>query len=139
MKRSPIRYTFCDASFHYPVQYEHSLSSIFNGNRQGSICTDRIKMRHQDVRSKVQHQKGIKNQTDFMLRNAKPLSQLSKEEQNEADDIDNILYMLHTAPIIDHIGLSAIAEHTTSDPILEDPREGILAQNFTSSNKSYQE
>ena len=25
MNRSPIRYTFCDASFHYPVQCEHSL------------------------------------------------------------------------------------------------------------------
>ena len=26
VNRSPIRYTFCDAPFHYPVQCEHSLS-----------------------------------------------------------------------------------------------------------------
>ena len=28
VNRSPIRYTFCDAPFHYPVQCEHSLSSL---------------------------------------------------------------------------------------------------------------
>ena len=33
--------------------------------------------------------------------------------------------MLHITPIIDHIGLSTIAEHTTSDPILKDLREII--------------
>ena len=101
------------------------LCSIFSGNRQGSIRTDRIKMRYQDIRLKVQYQKGIKNQTDFLSRNAKPLSQLSNEEENEADDINNILYMLHSTPIINHIGLSTIAEHTTSDPILKDLREII--------------
>ena len=87
-------------------------------------------MRHQDIRFKVQYQKGIKNQTDFMSINAIPPSQLSpsqlsNEEQNEADYINNILYMLHTTPIIDHIGLSIIAEHTTSDPVLKDLREII--------------
>ena len=87
-------------------------------------------MRHQDIRFKVQYQKGIKNQTDFMSRNARPLSQLSNEEQNEADDINNI-YMLHTTPIIDHIVLSTIAEHTTSDPILKDLRE-IIKEGKTS-------
>ena len=119
---------------HYLVGAPHTISVvtdhkplcfIFNGNRQGYIRTDRIKMRHQDNRFKVQYQKGIKNQTDFMSRNAKPLSQLSNEEQNEADDINNMLCMLHTTPIIDHIGLSTIAEHTASDPILKDLREII--------------
>ena len=28
VNRSPIRYTFCDAPFHYPVQCEHSLSAL---------------------------------------------------------------------------------------------------------------
>ena len=28
VNRSPIRYTFCDAPFHYPVQCEHSLTFI---------------------------------------------------------------------------------------------------------------
>ena len=142
---------------HYLVGTPHTVSvvtdhkplcSILNGNRQGSIRTDRIKMMPQDIRFKVQYQKGIKNQTDFMSRNARPLSQFSNEEQNEADDINNILYMLHATPIIDYIGLSTIAEHTTSDPILKISeklsKEGkhgfpkILAQNFTSSKKSYQ-
>ena len=119
---------------HYLVGAPHTVSavtdhkplcSIFNGNRQGSIHTDRIKMRHQGIRLKVQYQKGIKNRTDFLSRNAKPLSRLSNEEQNEADDINNILYMLHSTLIIDHIGLSTIAGHTASDPILKDRREII--------------
>ena len=43
MNRSPIRYTFCDAPFHYPVQCEHSLkevkvTEISNENR----CEDLI-------------------------------------------------------------------------------------------------
>ena len=31
VNRSPIRYTFCDAPFHYPVQCEHSLSFVLSG------------------------------------------------------------------------------------------------------------
>ena len=31
MTRSPIRYTFCEAPFHYPVQCEHSLNIIVEG------------------------------------------------------------------------------------------------------------
>ena len=30
MNRNPIRYTFCDAPFHYPVQCEHSLNKPDN-------------------------------------------------------------------------------------------------------------
>ena len=108
---------------HYLVGAPHTVSVVTD--QQGSIRTDRIKMKHQDIRFKVQYQKGIKNQTDFISRNARPLSQLSNEEQNEVDDINNILYMLHTTPIIDHIGLSTVAEHTTSDPILKDLRKII--------------
>ena len=37
VNRSPIRYTFCDAPFYYPVQFEHSL--IGNGTRPADkIC-----------------------------------------------------------------------------------------------------
>ena len=30
VNRNPIRYTFCDAPFHYPVQCEHSLNRVRN-------------------------------------------------------------------------------------------------------------
>ena len=121
-----FRHYLVGAPYTVSVVTDHKpLCSIFNGNRQGSIRTDRIKMRHQDIRFKVQYQKGIKNQTDFLSRNAKPLSQLSNEEQNDADDINNTLNMPHITPIIDHIGVSTIAEHVTSGLILKDLREII--------------
>ena len=47
------------------------LCSVFNGKRQGSIRTERIKMRHQDIRYRNFFQKGEHNQTDYLSRNAK--------------------------------------------------------------------
>ena len=44
------------------------LCSIFNGRRTGSIRTEKIKMRHQDVRFEVIFQEGKLNQTDFVSR-----------------------------------------------------------------------
>ena len=60
------------------------------------------------------------NQTDFMSRQAKPLEKLPKSEQDEADDLNNLLYMLHTTPVMDSIGLATIVKHTESNAILND-------------------
>ena len=49
------------------------LCSVFNGNRTGSIRTQRIKLRHQDIRIKVIYQQGKNNQADFLSRHAKSL------------------------------------------------------------------
>ena len=91
---------------------------VFSGKRTGSFCTERIKLRHQDIRYEVFYQPGKQNQTDFMSRNTKPFKTLPLDEQDEADDLNNLLYALHTTPVMDHIGLSTIAEHTTSDTTL---------------------
>ena len=96
------------------------LCGIFNGNRPGSIRTERIKMHHQDIRFHVEYQKGKLNQTDFMSRRAKPWEKLLKSEQDEADHLNNLLYMLYTTPVMDSIGLATIAKHTKIDAILND-------------------
>ena len=96
------------------------LVGIFNGNRPGSIRTERIKMRHQDIRFRVEYQKGRLNQTDFVSRRAKPWVKVPKNEQDEADDLNNLLYALHTTPVMDSIGLATIAKHTRNDLILND-------------------
>ena len=49
------------------------LLSIFNGNRKGSIRSEKIKMRHQDIRFEVKYQKGTLNQTDYISRRGKPI------------------------------------------------------------------
>ena len=43
---------------------------------------------------------------------------VTEEEQNEADELHNLLYLLHKTPVIDHLGISLIAKHTKEDPIL---------------------
>ena len=67
------------------------LCPIFNGKRHGSFRTDRIKLRHQDVRFNVVYQPGKENQTDYISRYAKPYETLPYHEQCEADDLNNLL------------------------------------------------
>ena len=103
------------------------LCSVFNGNRSGSVRTERIKLRHQDIRFTVMYRKGVENQSDYMSRHAKPMQLLPQEEQEEADDLNNLLYTLHSTPIMDNIGLASIAKHTGTDPTLKEVRTLIQA------------
>ena len=60
---------------HYP------LLSVFNGKRNGSIRTERIKLRHQDIRFSLQYKKVIKNPADYLSRHDIPREALSKNEK----------------------------------------------------------
>ena len=53
-----------------------------------------------------------------MSRHAKPFDHLAQSEKREVDEINNTLYMLHTAPIIDCLSLRRIAEALKNDDIL---------------------
>ena len=86
------------------------LCAIFNGKRQGSIRTERIKLRHQGIRFTVTYQKGKINQSDYLSRHAKLLEKIPKGEQKETEDLNNLLYILHTTPVIDCITIAAIAQ-----------------------------
>ena len=94
------------------------LVHIFNGRRNGSIRTQRIKLNHQDVPYIVEYRKGSLNQTDYMSRRARKLSTLPKDQQLECHELNNLLYTLHTTPVIDHIGLAEISRKTSSDAVL---------------------
>ena len=94
------------------------LCSVFNGSRIGSVRTERYKQRNQDIRFRVVYQKGRKNQSDFLSRRAVSLEKRSKEEQQKSAEINNLLYMLHTTPIIDKITLKTIAAETAKDTVL---------------------
>ena len=96
------------------------LCPIFNGRSKGSIRTEKIKMRHQDVQFNVIYQKGMLNQTDFLSRRGKPLHKIPVEEQNELNDLNNLLYMLHTTPIIDHISIAKLSSETAKDNTLKE-------------------
>ncbi len=94
------------------------LCSIFNGTRHGSIRTERMKLLHQDVPYRVEYKRGSANLSDYLSRHATPLHMLSTDEQHEPDELNNLLYMLHTTPIMDNIGLATIAQHTDNDKVL---------------------
>ena len=90
------------------------LCPIFNKNHPGSIHTDKIRMRHQGIDFEVSYQIGVKNQTDYISSKAKPIALMSKEEIKETEELNNLLYMLHVTPIIDHI----ISKVTSKDKTL---------------------
>ena len=101
------------------------LESVFNGNRKGSIRTERIKMRHQDIRYKVVYRKGKANSCDYLSRHATPWKDVPEGEQTEAADLNNLLYMLHTTPMIDRITLAGISTATTGDLVLAELRDMV--------------
>ena len=94
------------------------LVHIFNGRRNGSIRTRRIKLNHQDIPFIVEFQKGSLNQVDYMSRHARNISHLPIEQRKECNEINNLLYTLHTTQIIDHITLATIAIQTKQDKTL---------------------
>ena len=72
------------------------LLSIFNGNRKGSIRSEKIKMRNQEINFEVIYQKGKFNQTDFISGRGKPLDQVPVKEHKELDDLNNLLATLYS-------------------------------------------
>ena len=94
------------------------LVPIFNQNKRGSIRTHRVKLRHQDIPYVIEYRKGKLNQSDFISRHSKPLEQLSVEQRAEPEELNNLLYALHTTPVMDCIGLSTIAKETAADSVL---------------------
>ena len=53
-----------------------------------------------------------------MSKKSKPIAKLPKCQRNEPEELNNLLYMIHTTPVIDHIGLGSIATETLKDPVL---------------------
>ena len=80
------------------------LCSIFNGKRQG-------------LRFTVTYQRGKINQSVYLSRHAKPIEKLTREEQQEAVDLNNLLYILHTIPIMDYMGIGTIVQATKNDQL----------------------
>ena len=116
---------------------DHSpLMNIFNGKRSGSIRTERIKLRHQDIRFCVNYQKGQYNPADYFSRHALSWNLLTKFEKKESDDLANLLYTLHVTLVIDGIGIKEIAKHITKDSVLNELREIIKSgKNYVPKNK----
>ena len=77
--------------------------------------TEKVKLRYQDVRFTVAYERGKIIQSDHLSRCAKPLQKLPQSEEEEANDLNNLLYMLHTNPVLNCIGYARIAQCTKED------------------------
>ena len=128
------------------ISDDKPLVSIFNRNRKGSIRTQRIALRHQDIPYSVEYHKGAYNQVDFISRHAKPLSKIPKEQQAETEELNNLLYTLHVTQM-DQIGISKIAKETSAAKTLSKIKQYIKKtkvkfqkmshKRFSAANKSY--
>jgi hypothetical protein len=81
------------------------------------------------------YQEGKLNKVDFTSRRAKPLQELTSQEREEAEELNNLLYLLHTTPVIDSIGIGNIAKQTKADKTLSD-LSGIIERGQTWKPKS---
>ena len=81
------------------ITYLSFLMNIFNGKLSGSIRAERIKLRHQDIRFCVNHQKGQCNPADYPIQHTLSWDLLTKFEKKESDNFANLLYTLHFNPI----------------------------------------
>ena len=106
------------------------LVPIFNNRRKGSFRSQRIKLNHQDVPYILEYRKGKLNRVDYTSRHARKLSKLPVEQQMEAQELNNLLYMLHTTPVVDHMSLGTIAKETHTDPVLSKV-QGLVRQGKT--------
>ena len=114
------------------------LVSIFANRRKGSIRTDRIKLRHQDVRYEVSWKKGAVNPADYLSRHAVPRSKLSKVIQEESDELEKTIWYLHFGPYVESIAMHRIIDKTNQDPVLCNLKRCIKKGHIPSDEESLQ-
>ena len=109
-----------------PIITDHKpLESILKNIRKGSIRTERIKLRHQDVDYKVIWRKGSSNITDFLSRHATPLNHLTQEERDEASELEKTIWFLQFSPYTESIDVSRLVESTNKCHILKNLKRAI--------------
>lgn len=96
------------------------LLGLFRGRRKGSIWTETIKMRHQNIQYKLVYSKGEDNSSDYISRHAQQWKKQAKSVKNESQEVTNLLYMLHLSPMIEALGITDIAKATREDPVLSE-------------------
>ena len=94
------------------------LISIFRNTRRGSVRTDRIKLRHQDVNYAVVYQKGASNRADFMSRHGTSLEKVPPEWREESRELEKTVWFLNLSPYSEAVSLPKIIQETQKDQTL---------------------
>ena len=101
------------------------LLGVFRSTRQGSIRSDRIKLRHQDIHFHLLWVKGSHNPADFLSRRGTPLSKMSKAHRAETTEFEKTVWFLHFGPYTEAVSMDRIIRETKKDKILSALKEAI--------------
>ena len=85
--------------------------SVFSGKRTGSVRTERIKLRHQEICFHLKLEKGRDNPADYLSRHVTQWKSVSKSMREESNDFSELLYSLHITPVLDALRIRETAEH----------------------------
>ena len=91
------------------------LIPIFNKTRTGSIRSERIRLRHQDLDYKVEWEKGITNMADYLSRHALPLNKIPKEQILETLEFEKLIYFLKFSPYLEAVSIEKILKGIQED------------------------
>ena len=94
------------------------LEAIFRNRRSGSIRTDRIKMRHQDIRYHVVWRDGKSNPADYLSRHAVPRRHTPRAELEEANELEKTIWFLNYSPYTEAISIGKIIKESNKDSTL---------------------
>ena len=102
------------------------LVNIFKDTRRGSIRTDRIKLRHQDISYKVIWREGKYNPADYLSRHAVPWSKIPRSWKNETQEFEKTVWFLQFAPYTESISFDKMIEHTHKCEVLQRLKKCIV-------------
>jgi len=91
------------------------LCSIFKNLRTGSIRTERIKLRHQDIDYEVKWEKGVSNPADYLSRHAIPLGMTSQGIQKETSELEKTVWFLQYSPYTEAVNINNLINATNND------------------------
>ena len=94
------------------------LVSIFKETRRGSIRTDRIKLRHQDVNYAVTYRPGSENTADYLSRHATKLKEIPQTWVDETEELEKTVWFLNFSPYSEAVSIPTIIKHTKKDKTL---------------------
>ena len=96
------------------------LRSIFKNLRKGSIRSERIKLRHQDIDYNVVWEQGVTNAADYLSRHAMPLKHHRPEEvEEETKELEKTIWFLQYSPYTEAVSITQLIEETRNDPLME--------------------
>ena len=101
------------------------LEAIFRNSRSGSIRTERIKLRHQDIKYEVKWRSGKENPADYLSRHATPRVNVPETERTEAQELEKTVWFLNYSPYTEAISMDSIIEQTKQDPTLQRVTESV--------------